>query len=195
MSVLVFTVLALIIVYIIVYRSVKAKDEANTQINQNNSNTKNTNVSNHSLPTPDISDIEPYLMYLKTGAFEKNTVEKDIELCENIINPIDNMLKTIYGDNVKEIYIEQANTYKSFISSSIDAYSNQDLAITVIDACDKVIANPSYENCVYLDDVYMLLNPKFCDIKHTDNSKQEMAHVRLYNRLDAVKRMINLKQA
>lgn len=124
----------------------------------------------------------------------KKTLEEDIKLCENIINATDKMLESIYNDNIKAIYIDQATTYKNFISSTIDTYSSKDLAIAVIDACDKVLANPSYENGAYLDDCYMLLNPEFCDIKHTDNSKQEIAHIRLYNRLDTVRGMINSTQ-
>ena len=135
--------------------------------------------------------IKQYKVYLCTGIFKNIPIERDIEVCQKVINSLDEFTKNLHSERIKEIYCEHAIVYKEFISTSIDNYSKKELALDVIGACDKVIENPSYENCVAFDDFKALLNPIDC-IMRSNNIEQERVHVQLYNRLESVEVIVTM---
>lgn len=182
--------LILVLLIIVIVVSFIALYNKSGQMSDDNRNVSEIKKPDSTDRNEILSTIKGYKHYLSVGRFEDIPVEKDINMCQNAICVLDKYIKRYHNENVKEIYREKANTCKSFISADIDNYLNNDLALKTIEACDRVIKNSTYENCVMLDDLFALLSSD-SDIKHTDNFKQESIHVSLYNRADMAECILN----
>ena len=134
--------------------------------------------------------LEEYILYLKTGAFKRFSVEEDIRLCENAIKDIDRMFSEIHSGRMKKFYKEYANMCRK--SLLLSAEKDRGEVIKAISICEKVIEDPSYENCKELEHMLLIvcLDDEY-DCVTSESDEREVLHRKMYYTLKSKLILLN----
>ena len=110
-----------------------------------------------------------------------------LQLCRKIISDIDEIFSCLHSKRIKNVYREHAGICRQVLLSEADINHNS------IMQCEKVLENPSYENCKQLDYMlYEIYSSARYDGVYAKDEEQEKIHREMYQNINNKLMILNL---